>query len=75
MAMFDEVDEGTAIFKVHPNPPVGEAPFLNYNGLPEDHYMWLAGKAQEGLQNKIEVKETPPNRQGVVLNKERIELK
>jgi hypothetical protein len=37
--------------------------------------MWLAGKAQEALQNKIEVKETPPNRQGVVLNKERIELK
>jgi hypothetical protein len=75
VAMFDEVDEGTAIFKVDQNPPVGESPFLNYNGLPSDHYMWLAGKAQEAMQNKIEVKETPPNRQGVVLNKERIELK
>lgn len=75
IAMFDEVDEGTAIFKVHPNPPVGKSPFLNYNGLPEDHYMWLAGKAQEALQKKIIAKETPPNRPGVVLNKEKIERK
>lgn len=62
VAMFDEVDEGTAIFKVHPDPPVGNSPFLNYNGLPEDHYMWLAGKAQEALQGKLEVDATPPDR-------------
>ena len=70
--MFDEVDEGTAIFKVHPNPPVGEAPFLHYNGLPTDHYMWLAGKAQEALQNKIKAGKTPPERMGVILNSELI---
>jgi hypothetical protein len=74
VAMFDEVDEGTAIFKVHPNPPVGKAPFLNYNGLPADHYMWLAGKAQEALQKKIKAEETPPERPGVTLNMNRINL-
>ena len=72
VAMFDEVDEGTAIYKVSPNPPVGNSPFLNYNGLPSDHYMWLAGKAEEAIQNKIEVERTPPNRPGVSLNKEKI---
>ncbi len=65
VAMFDEVDEGTALFKVHPDPPVGESLFLNYKGLPADHYMWLVGKAQEALQNKLEVKETPPERPGL----------
>ncbi len=65
VAMFDEVDEGTAIFKVNPDPPTGNSPFLNYNGLPSDHYMWLAGKAQEALQNKLEVEKTPPDRPGV----------
>ncbi len=60
VAMFDEVDEGTALFKVHPDPPVG--PFLDYKGLPADHYMWLVGQAQKALQNKLEVKETPPER-------------
>jgi hypothetical protein len=70
VAMFDEVDEGTAIYKVHPNPPVGNSPFLNYKGLPSDHYMWLAGKAQEALQNKFEAKKTQPHRPGVSINKE-----
>ncbi len=65
VAMFDEVDEGTAIFKVDPTPPVGNSPFLNYNGLPADHYMWLAGKAQEALQDKIVVEKTPPERSGI----------
>lgn len=72
VAMFDEVDEGTAIFKVDPDPPVGNSPFLTYNGLPEDHYMWLAGKAQEALQNKISLEKTQPNRPGVELNKEKL---
>jgi hypothetical protein len=68
VAMFDEVDEGTAIFKVHPDPPVGSSPFLNYNGLPSDHYMWLAGRAQEALQKKFVVEQTPPDRPGVDLD-------
>jgi hypothetical protein len=68
VAMFDEVDEGTAIYKIHPDPPVGKAPFLTLKGLPADHYMWLAGKAQEGLQGKLEVEMSPPARPGVELN-------
>ncbi len=44
-AMFDEVDEGTAIFKCTDAPPVGASPFVNYEGLPSDHYLKLVGKA------------------------------
>ena len=44
-AMFDEVDEATAIFKCTNNPPVGESEFLDYEGLRSDHYLWLVGQA------------------------------
>ena len=43
VAMFDEVDEGTAIFKCTNDPPVGEY-ILTYEGLPSDHYLWLTGQ-------------------------------
>ncbi len=38
VAMFDEVDEGTAIFKVTSNPPT-QAHFLGFEGLPSDAYL------------------------------------
>lgn len=46
VAMFDEVDEATAIFKCTNEPPVGDgAKFLTYEGLPSDHYLKLTGRA------------------------------
>jgi hypothetical protein len=42
VAMFDEVDEGTAIFKVTNSPPV-QGYFVTYDGLPSDWYLWLTG--------------------------------
>ena len=52
IAMFDEIDEGTAIFKCSNNPPVGESNFLTYEGLPTDHYLWLSGQIKKMLQTK-----------------------
>jgi hypothetical protein len=45
VAMFDEVDEGTAIFKCTNDVPDG-APneFVNYEGLPSDFYLKLTGR-------------------------------
>jgi hypothetical protein len=40
VAMFDEVDEGTAIFKVSNTPPT-QAYFVTYDGFPADWYMRL----------------------------------
>ncbi|HTI98905.1 MAG TPA: glycoside hydrolase family 71/99-like protein [Dongiaceae bacterium] len=46
VAMFDEVDEGTAIFKCANAVPEGErSQFLTYEGLPSDFYLKLVGAA------------------------------
>lgn len=45
IAMFDEVDEATAIFKCTNDPPVSDkSRFLTYDGLPSDHYLRVAGR-------------------------------
>lgn len=52
VAMFDEVDEGTAIFKCA-EPPEGLAGrFLSLEGLPADHYLRLAGDAGRRLRGE-----------------------
>ena len=57
-AMFDEVDEGTAMFKVVPSaaqaPPDQWFLTLDADGckLPSDWYLRLAGAATEALHNR-----------------------
>lgn len=56
IAMFDEIDEGTAIFKCENRPPVYPGTttiFLTYEGLPTDHYLWLAGQGRRLLAGEI----------------------
>jgi hypothetical protein len=48
-AMFDEVDEGTAIFKVT-NAPPKEATFQTYDGLPSDWYLRLTGEGAKVIR-------------------------
>jgi hypothetical protein len=43
VAMFDEVDEGTAVFKVSNSPPV-QARFQPIEGMPSDWYLRLSGE-------------------------------
>lgn len=62
VAMFDEVDEATAIFKGTNNPPVGDNPFLTYEGLPSDHYLWLTGEGGRLLRGEIKADEELPKR-------------
>ncbi len=59
VAMFDEVDEATAIFKATNSPPVGpgdNVKFITYEGLPSDHYLRLTGLAGEVIRG-----ERPPS--------------
>jgi hypothetical protein len=51
-AMFDEVDEGTAIYKCSNDPPVGESKFVTYEGFPSDHYLKLVGAATKMIAGK-----------------------
>lgn len=54
VAMFDEVDEGTAIFKCTNNVPVGEGvSFLDIEGLPSDYYLRLVGAGGKLLRGEI----------------------
>jgi hypothetical protein len=52
-AMFDEVNEGTAIFKCTDQPPVGESTFLTHEGLPSDYYLRLVGHASRMLRGEV----------------------
>ena len=59
VAMFDEMNEGTAIFKCSNEPPMNQPPanFLTYEGLPIDHYLWLTGQAGRMLRHQIPLNE------------------
>jgi hypothetical protein len=51
VGMFDEVDEGTAIFKVANTTPVGKY-FVTYDGLPSDWYLKLTGAATRMIRGE-----------------------
>ncbi|MEM0897136.1 MAG: glycoside hydrolase family 71/99-like protein [Verrucomicrobiota bacterium] len=53
IAMFDEIDEGTAIFKCTNDPPLGASVFQTYEGLPSDHYLWLTGEGGRLLRGEL----------------------
>jgi hypothetical protein len=59
--MFDEVDEGTAIFKVTSSPP-RQAHFVGYDGLPSDWYLRLAGDGARMLRKQRPLSEEIPIR-------------
>ncbi|HTU92888.1 MAG TPA: hypothetical protein VMF69_22600 [Gemmataceae bacterium] len=61
-AMFDEMDEGTAIFKCTNDPPVGASSFLSLEGTPGDHYLWLAGMGGKLLRGEIAATDKLPSR-------------
>jgi len=57
--MFDEVDEGTAIYKVSNEIPVGKY-FATYEGLPSDYYLKLTGAATKMIRGEIPFSERIP---------------
>jgi hypothetical protein len=51
--MFDEVNEGTAIFKCSDTPPAGKlTSFITMDHQPSDHYLWLTGEAGKIIKGK-----------------------
>ena len=60
-AMFDEVNEGTAIFKCTDKPPVGASSFVTYEGLPSDFYLKLVGHASRLLRGEVPVTDEVPD--------------
>ena len=63
VAMFDEVDEGTAIFKCTNDPPADKGvSFLNYEGLSSDYYLRLTGLGGKLLREEIPQSEKIPKK-------------
>ena len=51
IAMFDEIDEGTAVFKICPNPPLN-AKLLDTEGMPADWYLRLIKEAKHIIKSQ-----------------------
>lgn len=62
VAMFDEMDEGTAIFKFANKVPAWPGGFVTEPGLPSDHYLWLTGQIGRLLREEIEASDQVPLR-------------
>jgi hypothetical protein len=59
LAMFDEVDEGTAIYKITNSPPVQRS-YVTYEDYPSDWYMRLAHEGCRMLRGEIPLTTTIP---------------
>ncbi len=64
IAMFDEIDEGTAILKIEKKPPVGASSFVKLDDdIPSDYYLYLTGYAAKVLKGQVPmttIKPPPP---------------
>ncbi len=64
LAMFDEIDEGTAIFKCATEVPVGDSYFLPLEkDLGSDFYLFLAGQAARMLRGEVPFSEQVPGKE------------
>ena len=78
VAMFDEVDEGTAIFKCLNEVPLGhESQFVTFEGLPSDFYLKLVGKGTKLIRGQIPLSAqidngtvSPPTKETMAARKE-----
>lgn len=61
VAMFDEIDEGTAIFKCAHEVPVGASQFVPVDReIPSDYYLNMAGTAARMLRKEIPLRSDQP---------------
>jgi hypothetical protein len=60
VAMFDEVDEATAIFKCETDVPAIDGGFVTYENLPSDYYLRLTGSGGKLLRGEIPPTDDPP---------------
>ncbi len=62
VAMFDEVDEGTAIFKCTNDAPVSDqSHFITYESLPSDFYLRLTGAGGKLLRGETPISDKLPS--------------
>ncbi|HEV3005208.1 MAG TPA: glycoside hydrolase family 71/99-like protein [Pirellulales bacterium] len=71
VAMFDEMDEGTAIFKCTNDVPVGASRFVTFDGLASDYYLWLTGMGRRLMLGEVQPTDAPPWPAGGVDGKSR----
>ncbi len=66
LAMFDEIDEGTALFKCATEVPVGASYFLPLDkDLGSDYYLWLSGEAARMLRKERPFSVAIPQRENL----------
>jgi hypothetical protein len=53
IAMFDELDEATAILKLSHEIPVGDSPFILEQQQMSDHYLRMAGQIKSMLKSRL----------------------